>query len=79
MRLRRASSAACAPRRAAATQPFETIVPLVVPPDRDLLRRLEAAGITSTTVWPFSYTLGPTSPLSAKRTQMFRMGTDLRV
>jgi probable F420-dependent oxidoreductase len=59
--------------------PFETIVPLVVPPDRDLLRRLEAAGVTSTTLWPFSYTLGPTSPLSAKRTQMFRTGTDLRV
>ena len=50
-------------------EPFETIVPLVVPPDRDLLRRLEAAGVTSTTVWPFTYTLGPTSPLSAKRTR----------
>jgi probable F420-dependent oxidoreductase len=60
-------------------EPFETIVPLVVPPDRDLLRRLEAAGVTSTTLWPFSYTLGPTSPLPTKRDQMFRMGTDLRV
>jgi probable F420-dependent oxidoreductase len=59
--------------------PFETIVPLVVPPDRNLLLHLEASGITSTTLWPFSYTLGPTSPLSAKRDQMFRMGTDLRV
>ena len=54
-------------------EPFETIVPLVVPPDRDLLRRLEAAGVTSTTLWPFTYTLGPTSPLSAKRTQMLKM------
>jgi probable F420-dependent oxidoreductase len=62
-----------------AGEPFETIVPLTVPPDRELLTRLEAAGVTSTTLWPFTYTLGPTSPLSAKRTQMFRMGTDLRV
>ena len=59
--------------------PFETIVPLVVPPDRDLLRRLEAAGVTSTTVWPFTYTLGPTSTLSQKRELMFRTGTDLSV
>jgi probable F420-dependent oxidoreductase len=62
-----------------AREPFETIVPLVVPPDPALLARLEAAGVTSTTLWPFSYTLGPTSPLSAKSAQMFRMGTDLRV
>ena len=51
---------------------FETIVPLVVPPDRDVLKRLGDAGVTSTTVWPFSYTIGPVSTLAQKREAMLR-------
>ncbi len=51
-------------------EPFETIVPLAVSPDPDLLRRLEAAGVTATTLWPFTYTLGPRSTLSQKRDLM---------
>jgi probable F420-dependent oxidoreductase len=52
--------------------PFETIVPLAVPADPALLRRLEQAGVTSTTVWPFTYTIGPTSTLAQKREAMLR-------
>jgi probable F420-dependent oxidoreductase len=55
-------------------QPFETIVPLVVPPELDLLRRLEAAGVTATSCYPFSYTIGPSSTLAQKREQMLRFG-----
>ena len=55
--------------------PFETIVPLVVPPDLDLLRRLEGEhGLTATTCYPFLYTLGPTSTLEQKREAMLRFG-----
>jgi probable F420-dependent oxidoreductase len=55
-------------------EPFETIVPLVVPPELDLLRRLEEQGMTSTSCYPFSYTIGPTSTLAQKRDQMLRFG-----
>lgn len=55
-------------------EPFETIVPLVVPPDIDLLRRLEEQGMTSTSCYPFSYTIGPRSTLAQKRDQMLRFG-----
>jgi probable F420-dependent oxidoreductase len=57
-----------------ADEPFETIVPLVVPPDLELLRRLEARGMTSTSCYPFTYTIGPTSTLAQKREQMLRFG-----
>ena len=57
-----------------ADRPFETIVPLVVPPDIDLLRRLEEQGMTSTSAYPFSYTIGPTSTIAQKREQMLRFG-----
>jgi len=55
-------------------EPFETIVPLVVPPQLDLLRRLEEHGMTSTSCYPFSYTIGPTSTLAQKRDAMLRFG-----
>lgn len=59
-------------------EPFETIVPLSVPPDPDLLRRLEAEhGVTSTTAWPFSYTLGPGSSLAQKREWLRRFGDEV--
>jgi probable F420-dependent oxidoreductase len=60
-----------------ADEPFETIVPLVVPPDVDLLRRLEEQGMTSTSAYPFSYTIGPTSSLAQKREQMLRFGENV--
>ena len=53
-------------------EPFEAIVPLAVPPDAELLRRLEDAGMTATTAWPFPYTIGPRSTLAQKRDAMLR-------
>jgi probable F420-dependent oxidoreductase len=59
-------------------EPFETLVPLVVPPDPDLLRRLEAEqGVTSTTAWPFTYTVGPVSTIQQKRDAMRRFGDEV--
>lgn len=60
------------------SDPFETIVPLTVPPDRPLLRHLEEHGVTSTTLWPFTYTLGPHSTLAQKREAMLRVGAESR-
>jgi probable F420-dependent oxidoreductase len=48
-------------------EPFETIVPLVVPPERDLLRRLADQGASGTVSYPFTYTVGPRSTLEQKR------------
>jgi probable F420-dependent oxidoreductase len=68
-----------------AASAFETIVPLAVPPDPELLARLADRGVTATTIWPFSYTIGPRSTLAQKREAMlrtaeaFRKGTELRV
>ncbi len=57
------------------TEPFETIVPLTIPPDVDQLRRLEGEhGMTSTTAWPFTYVLGPRSSAAEKRAHMLRFG-----
>jgi probable F420-dependent oxidoreductase len=59
-------------------EPFEVMVPLVVPPDPDLLRRLEAEqGVTSTTAWPFPYTVGPVSTIQQKRDAMRRFGDEV--
>lgn len=55
--------------------PFDALVPLAVPPDADLFARLEAEhGMTSTSVYPFFYTLGPASTLDQKRDAMMRFG-----
>lgn len=47
--------------------PFEAIVPLTMPPDADVLRRLEDQGAHGTVSYPFLYTLGPTSTIAEKR------------
>ncbi|MFP6624958.1 MAG: TIGR03619 family F420-dependent LLM class oxidoreductase [Myxococcota bacterium] len=56
-------------RRAAGreNEPFEAVVPLVTEPDPDAFKRLEDAGATATVSYPFTYTVGPTSDLDAKR------------
>lgn len=60
------------------SEPFETIVPLAVPPDVEQLRRLEGEhGMTSTTAWPFSYVLGPGSSVEEKRSHMLRFGDEV--
>ena len=60
-----------------ASLPFEAIVPLSVPPDRDVLRSLAADGMTATTAWPFSYTIGPRSTIQQKRDAMRRFGDEV--
>ncbi len=47
--------------------PFEAIVPLTSPPDADVLRTLEDRGAHGTVSYPFTYALGPTSTIAAKR------------
>ncbi len=56
------------------SEPFETIVPLVTPPDVDVLRRLAGEGMTSATAWPFTYTLPPNAALADKRDSLLRFG-----
>ncbi len=59
-------------------EPFETIVPITVPPEIDLLRRLEQeSGMSATTSYPFSYTIGPSSTIDQKRDLMMRFGGDV--
>jgi len=60
-----------------ASEPFETIVPLVTPPDLDVWRRLGEAGMTATTAWPFSYTLPPDATLAQKRDSLLRFGDSI--
>ena len=55
-------------------EPFETICPLIAPPEVDLLRRLAGEGMTSATAWPFSYTLPPDATLAQKRDSLLRFG-----
>ncbi len=49
------------------TGAFEVIAPLTVPPEPDLLKRLEDLGVTGTVSYPFSYAIGPSSTLDQKR------------
>jgi probable F420-dependent oxidoreductase len=62
-----------------ASEPFEAVVPLAVPPDPGVLRELEDAGMTATTAWPFSYTIGPTSTIQQKRDAMARFADQVIV
>ena len=48
-------------------EPFESIVPLVTPPTPEDLKKIEDAGADATVSYPFTYTVGPTSNLDAKR------------
>ena len=57
--------------------PFETVVALTVPPDVDLLRRLEDEGMTTCVSWPLAYTVGPTSTLDEKRRALERYGNEV--
>jgi hypothetical protein len=57
--------------------PFETIVAVSVPPQVDLFRRLEDAGVTALVSWPLSYTLSPGATLDAKRKALETYGNEL--
>jgi len=57
--------------------PFETIVAVSVPPDVDLFKRLEDAGVTALVSWPMAYTLGPGATLDAKRRALENYGNQV--
>jgi probable F420-dependent oxidoreductase len=50
-----------------ASAPFEVVVALTSPPDVDVFRRLEDAGVTGVVSYPLLYTLGPGTSLDEKR------------
>ncbi len=56
---------------------FETIVPLMVPPDVELFRRLEDAGVTGAVSFPLCQTLGPGTSLDQKRQVLERYANDI--
>jgi probable F420-dependent oxidoreductase len=60
-------------------EPFEAIVPLLCEPDADIYKRLEDAGATGTVSYPFTYALGPTSPLDQKRAYLEGFANDVIV
>jgi probable F420-dependent oxidoreductase len=57
--------------------PFETIVAVSVPPEVDLFKRLEDAGVTALVSWPLSYTLGAGASLDAKRKALETYGSQV--
>ncbi len=58
-------------------EPFDTIIPLAVPPDPDMLKRLADEGMTGTTAYPFTYTIGPNSSFDQKRDLMMQFGENV--
>ncbi|MFN8624877.1 MAG: TIGR03619 family F420-dependent LLM class oxidoreductase [Candidatus Binatia bacterium] len=52
------------------TEPFDSIVPINSPPDVDTFKRLEDAGAGGMVSYPFTFTIGPTSTLEAKRARI---------
>jgi probable F420-dependent oxidoreductase len=58
-------------------QAFDIIVPVTAPPDVELFRRLEDAGISGTVSFPLCQTLGPTSSLDQKRQALERYANDI--
>lgn len=57
--------------------PFDSIVPLTVPPDLDTLKRLEDAGAGGTVSYPFAFTVAPTSTLDEKRAYLEGYANDV--
>jgi hypothetical protein len=55
-------------------EPFETIVAVTAPPDVDLFRRLEEAGVTAAVHYPLGVALGPGSTLDGKRRALEHFG-----
>jgi len=47
-------------------EPFEAVVPLTVPPEPDVVRRMADLGVTGLVSWPLAYQIGPGQPLEKK-------------
>ena len=58
-------------------QAFDIIVPVMAPPNVDLFRRLEDAGVTGTVSFPLCQTLGPGSSLDQKRQLLEQYANDI--
>jgi len=58
-------------------EPFETIVPLTVPPDADDFKRLSDLGADGTVNYPFAYTVGPDATLQQKLDMMKQYGDNV--
>jgi probable F420-dependent oxidoreductase len=58
-------------------QAFDIIVPVTAPPDVELFRRLEDAGVGGTVSFPLCQTLGPRSSLDQKRQLLERYASDI--
>ncbi len=58
-------------------EPFDTIIPLAVPPELEMMKRLSDEGMTGTTAYPFTYTIGPTSTFDQKRDLMMQFGDNV--
>ena len=51
-------------------EPFETVIGLKTPPNVDVFKRLEQAGMSASVNYPFRFTLGKTSTLDQKKKNM---------
>jgi probable F420-dependent oxidoreductase len=58
-------------------EPFDTIVPLTVPPEIGTLQRLRDAGVGGTVSYPFAFTIGPSSTLDEKRAYLEGYANDV--
>jgi probable F420-dependent oxidoreductase len=58
-------------------QAFDIIVPVTAPPDVELFRRLEDAGVTGTVSFPLCQTLGSGTSLDQKRQVLERYANDI--
>lgn len=60
-----------------AGEPFEVLAALTAPPDLDLFRRLEDAGVTAVVNYPLAFSIGPGAPLSRKRAALEQFGNEI--
>jgi len=58
-------------------EPFEAIAPLLVPPERDTLKRLADLGATGAVHYPFRYSARPGASLQEKLDVMKRYGDEV--
>ncbi len=59
------------------SEAFEVIAPITVPPEPDLVRRLEDAGVTGLVSYPLLYTIGPDTTLEQKRAALEQYGSGI--
>jgi probable F420-dependent oxidoreductase len=58
-------------------QPFEAIVPLTTPVDREIARRMEDLGVTALVSYPLAFQIGPGKSLAEKLAALDRYGNEV--